>query len=240
LEAGLIKYLLLDLDDTLLKNNMEEFAPPYFSALSTFLAPYVKPEVMLPMLVKGTGAMIANTNPQLTLEQVFDAVFYPGIGVSKSILHPHLEIFYDQVFPTLKKYTAEIPSAQSMIRSAMDNNIKLVVATNPLFPLKAIQHRLTWAGLGQDIIPYELITSYESFHFAKPNPDYFKEIIHKLHAHPDECAMVGNDLLMDILPASEAGMRCFQISQEVPEKAVQPTHPVGDHSQVIPWVLNQP
>jgi hypothetical protein len=40
--------LLLDLDDTLLDTNIQEFAPAYFSSLSAALADRVAPDVMLP------------------------------------------------------------------------------------------------------------------------------------------------------------------------------------------------
>ena len=59
----MITHLLVDLDDTLLQNSMEIFAPPYYKALSTHLAAFVAPEVMLPKLLEGTNAMLKNTDP---------------------------------------------------------------------------------------------------------------------------------------------------------------------------------
>ena len=138
----MITHLLVDLDDTLLQNSMEIFAPPYYKALSTHLAAFVAPEVMLPKLLEGTNAMLKNTDPAVTLEHAFDRVFYPGIGVSKDKLHPSLVQFYDTIFPDLKKYTQQIPAAIEMVNHALEIGLKIVVATNPLFPLKAIEQRL--------------------------------------------------------------------------------------------------
>ena len=56
----MITHLLVDLDDTLLQNSMEIFAPPYYKALSTHLAAFVPPEIMLPKLLEGTNAMLKN------------------------------------------------------------------------------------------------------------------------------------------------------------------------------------
>lgn len=130
----MIKYLLVDLDDTILKNSMESFAPPYFKALSNHLAPFVKPDTMLPKLLEGTRAMLENTNPELTLEMVFDGVFYSGIGLEKEKLRPHIDQFYNSVFPILKQHTSELPQARVMVMEAIKTGLKIVVATNPLFP----------------------------------------------------------------------------------------------------------
>jgi FMN phosphatase YigB (HAD superfamily) len=232
----MITHLLVDLDDTLLQNSMEIFAPPYYKALSTYLAEYVSPQVMLPKLLEGTDAMMKNTNPSLTLEHAFDQVFYPGIGLSKEKIRPNLNEFYDSIFPTLKKYTSEIPEAKVMIKEALQIGLKIVVATNPLFPLKAIHHRLEWAGLSPKEIPYSLVASYETFHFTKPNPAYYEEILTKLGINSDKCVMVGNDPEMDIRPATSIGIRCFQIEKNPVETGRKNGYISGMQDQVIPWI----
>lgn len=232
----MITYLLVDLDDTLLQNSMEVFAPPYYKALSSYLAEYVAPQVMLPKLLEGTDAMIKNTDASLTLEHAFDRIFYPGIGLSKEKIRPNLDAFYDTIFPTLKKYTSEIPAAQVMINEALKLGLKIVVATNPLFPLKAIHHRLEWAGLSPKEIPYTLVASYETFHFAKPNPAYYKEILVKVNANPDECVMVGNDLENDIQPAKSVGIHCFRIDNDPDNMGQKNGYQSGLQDQVIPWI----
>ena len=78
-----------------------------------------------------------------------------------------------------------------------------MIATNPLFPRTAIYQRLEWAGLPPDKYPFSLIPSYETFHFAKPNPTYFAEFL-TISGWPDgPMIMVGNDLEHDILGSSE-------------------------------------
>ena len=72
--------LLLDLDDTLLNTNLDEFLPVYFEAFSGFLKEDVEPELMLSALLSGTRKMMANNDPSLTLRQVFDAEFFPKVG----------------------------------------------------------------------------------------------------------------------------------------------------------------
>lgn len=63
---------------------------------------------------------------------------------------------------------------------------RLVLATNPVFPREAILERMRWAGVER--APWEIITTYEEYHFCKPNPNYFAEILAKmglLGAGPD-------------------------------------------------------
>jgi HAD superfamily hydrolase (TIGR01549 family) len=217
---------------------MEIFAPPYYKALSTHLAAFVNPEIMLPKLLEGTNAMLKNTDPNVTLEHAFDKTFYPGVGVSKEKLHPSLVQFYDNVFPDLKKYTQQIPAAIEMVNQALGIGLKIVVATNPLFPLMAIRQRLIWSGLNPEEIPYSLIACYEDFHFTKPNPEYYQEMITKLNVKPAECVMVGNDIEMDILPALSMGIHCFRIENNEKSKILKDDFTSGMHQQVIPWIKN--
>ena len=81
----------------------------------------------------------------------------------------------------------------------------------PDFPLAAIKHRLTWAGLAAE--DFALITAYENMHFTKPNPQYYREIACKLNVNPHNCIMVGNDIMFDIQPAKEAGFKTYFVDE---------------------------
>ena len=97
--------LLLDLDDTLLDSNMNTFIPAYFQSLSGFLQERVDPERMLSALMSGTRKMMASDDPSRTLQQVFDAEFFPKIGIGREELQPRIDQFYEEVFPTLSYLT---------------------------------------------------------------------------------------------------------------------------------------
>ena len=86
--------LLLDLDNTLLNSSMEIFIPAYFQALSGFLKEQVEPKLMLSALRSGTRSMMANSDPSRTLQQVFDAEFFPRIGIAREELQPRLAQLY--------------------------------------------------------------------------------------------------------------------------------------------------
>lgn len=195
--------LLLDLDDTLLDTNLDVFIPAYFQALSDFLADRVKPDLMLSALMAGTRKMMANSDPSHTLRQIFDAEFFPKIGIERDVLQPRIDRFYEEVFPTLSYLTKPRPEAVRLVEWALAQGYRLAIATNPLFPLVAIHHRMRWAGLPPEHFSFKVVSAYEAFHFAKPNPAYFAEVLGRLGWPEGPVVMVGDNVQND-LPGSRA------------------------------------
>lgn len=204
--------LLLDLDDTLISNEMDAFQQPYLKGLGKHLSKLVKPDLMVHELLSATRAMVSNQRIDQTLEEVFDSHFYPALGLSKEALLPSIDEFYQVVYPTLKSLIAPRPKAIRVVEAAMAHGYRLVVATNPLFPKTAITQRLTWGKLSPDQYPFEIITSYETSHFSKPNPAYYSEIMAQLGWPNEPVMMVGNDLENDIKPAAQAGMATYWVA----------------------------
>jgi FMN phosphatase YigB (HAD superfamily) len=202
--------LLLDLDDTLLDTNMGAFIPAYFQALSKHLAQYVQPEKMLPALMQGTQLMLASDDPARTLQEVFEAYFYPKLGIPKEQLNPVLEKFYDEVFPSIGAVTTKREGAVELVDWAFARGYRVAVATDPLFPLKAVHHRIRWAGL--DPGRFELISSFETFHFSKSHPAYFAEVLGRLGWPNEPVLMVGNDIERDLKPAQSLGLKTYHAS----------------------------
>ncbi len=234
--------LLLDLDDTLLSNDIRTFLPAYLKALGKHLNSYVAPEKMIQELLAATQVMITNNTAALSLEHSFDQAFYPAIGHSKAELRTMLEQFYDTVFPDLAPLTRQRPEAIQLVESALEKGHTLVVATNPIFPRKAILHRLAWAGLAPEKVPFALVTDYESFHFAKPNPAFFAEILAQLGWPNQMAAVVGNSVEDDLLPAARLGIPAFwvvdppvPIPGEIRER-LHPSSASGSLSEVPDWL----
>jgi FMN phosphatase YigB (HAD superfamily) len=85
------------------------------------------------------------------------------------------------------------------------------LATNPIFPLAAIEERARWAGF--DSGTFDMVTSYETARATKPSPMYFLDIAAHLGLDPHECLMVGDDRDLD-LPAAEVGMQTFYVGRD--------------------------
>jgi HAD superfamily hydrolase (TIGR01549 family) len=201
--------LLLDLDDTLLDSNMEILIPAYFRLLSEYLADQVDPNKMLPALMSGTRKMMDSIDHSKSLREVFDLEFYPSIGLLREQLYPTIEQFYKDIFPKLRDLTKPRPEAQAFVEWAFSQGFTVVIATNPLFPRAAIYHRMDWAGLPHDKYPFQIVSSYENFHFTKPRPEYFAEVIAQMGWPDGPILLVGDDLDNDIAGASKLGLATF-------------------------------
>ena len=205
--------LLLDLDDTLLENDVNVFLPAYLQSFSQYVSHLIPPEIFIQSLITGTQLMMENNQPNSTLKEVFEAYFYQITGVERDEFEILADEFYASIYPELKKSMKVIPAAINLVESAFNRGYRVVIATNPLFPKTAIDQRLSWAGLHRDRFNFELVTTYENSHFAKPNPSYFAEILGKLGWSDDRYLVVGNDLEHDIVPANVLGLPTYWIDQ---------------------------
>ncbi|MBK9927082.1 MAG: HAD hydrolase-like protein [Anaerolineales bacterium] len=201
--------LLFDLDDTLLDTNIEAFIPAYFQSLSEHVASYVSPNVMLPALSSATKLMMSSDDPSRTLQCVFEADFYEKLGVSKQKLTEAIDYYYDNVFPGIEVKTKRRPDAAPLIEWALSKGYRLAVATDPLFPRKATLHRLRWAGL--DPSQFEIVSTFEDFHFTKAFPEYYAEVLGQLGWPDGPVLMVGNDAQRDLIPANRLGLKTYFI-----------------------------
>jgi FMN phosphatase YigB (HAD superfamily) len=205
----MLKNILLDLDDTLLDTNIDNFLPHYFKALGEKLSEFLPPDTMINLVLHATHEMMTNIDPGLTNENVFAAHFFHHIPFSEEKIKAKISDFYEIEFPKLKIHTNTISDVREMVIKLLNANKKITIATNPLFPARAIEHRINWAGLGG--LNFDLITTFENSHFCKPNLLYYGEVLKKLNADPAESIMVGNDEMNDIIPAKEAGLFTFRI-----------------------------
>lgn len=230
--------LLLDLDDTLLSNSMDAFLPAYLGALGKQLGHIYPATDMIKQLMLATQVMQQKRLPLYSLEQAFDQVFYPALGTTKEALKADLEHFYGEVFPTLQAVTNARPEAVELVKYAFAQGHQVVIATNPLFPATAIHQRLAWAGLPLEHYPYQLVTTYHFFHFAKPNPSYYAEILAQMGWPNRPAVMVGDTYDEDIMGSSGLGLPCYWLStsdQPLPDHA-HPLSTKGAFEGIRPWL----
>ncbi len=217
-----IEALLLDLDGTLLDLDIEAFLPHYLAALAPWISPWLEPGDFIRHLLASTGAMMANTDPARTNQDVFMADFFGRTGLDPAELLPVFDRFYREAFPKLAVHARRLPAARRLVEAARSRGRQLVIATNPLYPEPAIRERMRWAGV--DDFPYALVTSYEHMHACKPHAEYFLEILERLGAAagrpvpPEACLMVGDDPQRD-LPASAVGIRTWYVVRDGSEPA---------------------
>jgi FMN phosphatase YigB (HAD superfamily) len=231
----MIHALLLDLDDTLLENNVDRFLPAYLQRLGTYMNDLVPAERFIPLLLQATRVMAENIDPERTLERAFAATFYPSLGVSEDSLRPRIDSFYETEFPRLRSLTRPFAEAPRVVRQARERGFDLAIATNPLFPRTAIEQRLDWAGVPVSQNTYELITSYDAVHFAKPFPAYYAEALALLGRPPREAVMAGDNVDADLAPASLLGIPVFHVAS-----VADGPFPGGGLGDILPWIEGQP
>lgn len=223
----MIKAILFDLDDTLLDNKPERFLPPYFQALSAYVAHLVPPARLVAALQQATGVVLADHDSRRTNADVFWEAFVPLIGMPRATIEPITIQFYEDRFNDLARFAAPRAAARPVVQAAFDHGYRVVIATNPLFPRRAIEHRLAWANVPVTDFSYDLVTTYENMHTTKPQPAYYHEIAACLGLAPAECLMVGDDPLRDVAPAQAVGMPVFWVNDPPvtgPPPSVPPTY----------------
>jgi FMN phosphatase YigB (HAD superfamily) len=231
----MIKAVLIDLDGTLLENNQEKFLAEYLRILGDYLSDIAPAERIARELLAGTRAMVESNDPTRTLRDVFASRFYPSLGLLEQDLSERLEVFYRELFPSLKPLTKPIDGARRMVEWALHNDLEVVIATNPLFPLTAIEQLLDWAGLAVEDFSYALVTSYETAHFSKPSVAYYAEILGRLGRSPEQAVMLGDDLEADLRPANELGIATFHVLPTGSDEYAS-----GTIMQAISWIENDP
>ena len=204
--------ILFDLDNTLLENNMEAFVPAYLDALGGHMSNLYQQDEFVRNLMSATNAMVTNPGPASTNMEAFDLAFFPALGCTRADLEPLFEEFYCDHFPQLRSVTETKPEARPLMEWVFEQGYQVAIATNPLFPLTAIEQRLDWAGVPVEEFPYALVTSYESMHATKPHPAYYEEITQRLGVSEEKCLMVGDDWRLDMAPAHAVGMQVYWVA----------------------------
>ena len=206
----MLKAVLFDLDGTLLPMDQTVFMNDYFGRLYRRLAPLgYTPEVFLSAMKAGIAAMVKNNGSRTGEEAYWDAyVAVSGTDLDKEM--PVLEAFYETEFDKVADVCGYTPKAAKLVHSLKARGIRVILATNPLFPRIATEKRIRWAGLEPE--DFEFFTTFEDIGFCKPNPAYYKEVLRRAELDAADCLMVGNDVAEDMMAGGAAGLRGFLLT----------------------------
>lgn len=207
----MIQAVLFDLDDTLLGNQVDTFVPHYFGLLGEFAAELLPREQFLQALLTCTQMTIQNTDRALTNYAVFWQAFTAHTGLDARQTEQFFDRFYQELFPQLQDVVQRRPSARPLIQTCFDQGLTVIIATNPLFPRTAIEHRLAWAGVPVHEFPYALVTTMENMHATKPHPAYYTEILERIACAPENALMVGDSWKNDMVPAASLGIHTYWV-----------------------------
>ena len=221
--------VLFDLDGTLLRVQMTEFIPRYVDGLAESCRAYAKPKKFVRVMLDSIRELLkTNGDGEQTNEQRVYSFVQQRLGIPEAVLRETFQNFADNHLDSLKALIHPIPLAKKILQECLEQEIPLVLATNPVFPEFMIQARLRWAGL--DDIPFVHLSSFENSCYCKPQSGYFREILAQLQLAPERCLMVGNDADQD-MSAAAVGMQTFLVDTWLIERegANWPYDSRGDH-----------
>ncbi len=227
-----MKTVLFDLDGTLLPMDQDRFVNGYFGLLAKKAAPYgYESQKLIKTIWGGTAAMVKNDG-RCPNEEVFWRYFAGVYGEESRKDIAMFDAFYANEFRDAQRFCGFDPKAAEAVHLVHELGGRAVLATNPLFPEVATRTRLRWIGLEPE--DFVLYPTYQNINFCKPNLDYYREILRRLDARPEDCLMVGNDVAEDMV-ASRLGMCVFLVTDCLinTEGVDISVYPHGDFSALL-------
>ena len=229
------KYIFFDMDGTLLPMDSATFAKSYFKVLTKKMLPHgYEPEDLINGINAGITAMQYNdgTRPN---KDIFWNEFAKVTGKRVFSDLSLFDEFYEVDFQRISSSCGYNPEAKRTVALCKDLGYRVVIATEPIFPLVAMESRLRWAGINPIEVDY--ITSYETSSYCKPELGFYQELLSRFGISADECVMVGNDVGED-MPAGNLGMRTFLLTDCLinKEKADINRWEHGGYSQLQSWI----
>ena len=204
-----IKYIFFDMDGTLLPMDAEVFARTYFKLLTKKMLPHgYEPETIINGINAGITAMQTNDGTRRN-QEIFWEHFAEVAGERVYADRALFDEFYAVDFQRISSSCGYTPEAKRTVELCKELGYRVVVATEPIFPLSAMESRLRWAGIDPSEVDY--ITSYETSGYCKPDLGFYRELLERFGITAEDCVMVGNDVGED-LPAEELGMKVFLLT----------------------------
>lgn len=229
------KAVFFDLDGTLLPMDLDEFMHEYFNALgSTVASNGLDTHSFTEGLRYGIKAMSEDDSKRKNSE-VFWEAFYSIVPHDEARWNPIFEDFYENTFGAVGKNVIANPYAADSVKTLKDKGYPLVLATMPMFPLRAVQWRCSWAGVDWEV--FERITHFDNSTSVKPKLAYYEENLLALELKPSEVLMVGNNTKED-LACLELGMDAYLITDHLinPNDFDIETVKHGSFAEFYTWV----
>ena len=223
--APVIRAVLFDLDDTLLRLNLTAFIARYVSGAARLLAQAARtsPALLAKPYVKGFLAMDdQGRSDSLTNEQLFNQVFLAesGIPLDDPAIHDLVDFYESEIVPGFSGgivAARPVEGARQAIEAVRSEGLACALATNPTFSLACDRARMGWAGVCPE--DFDLVSTFSNSTRSKPSARYYQEFANMLGVRLEECLMVGNDSTRDFA-RPECGLRTAYVGHARPKKAV--------------------
>ncbi len=204
-----MKYVLFDLDGTLLPMDQDYFTVRFFETLANYMEKRgYERKTFQKALLAGITAEKNNNGKTLNGTLFYEAIT-EYLGESFLQDKDYFDNFNFTEFNDVKQYVGFTPRAAETVKKVKAAGAKLILASNPIFADEGQKARMRWAGVDPDDFDY--ITSAENSTYCKPKTEYYQEILTKIGAKPQNCVMIGNDT-GDDPPSINAGIQFFLLT----------------------------
>jgi FMN phosphatase YigB (HAD superfamily) len=201
----MLKAILLDLDNTLILFNESRFYQEYFRRIETRFADLMPADIFRKRLVRATHALLENNGQMINADYFMKAFTQESTNRRDRLWNRFLK-FYETEYDEIKVSVTFPDNLHETFHKIVRSGLKLVLASNPIFPLNVQMKRLSWAGL--EHFHFDLVTHIENMSFCKPRIEYYQQICRKINDPPQACLMVGNDPINDMI-AARAGLKTY-------------------------------
>ncbi len=199
---------LFDLDGTVLPMDLEEFMKLYFYNIGLHFKDDFDPTLLAKYIMESTHHMVKIKDGTSNYDK-FMTHFGELINDDMDYYITKFYDFYNMGFRNVKASTYQSKWMRKSIDLLKEKGYDVVLATNPLFPLHANHHRINWAGFEPEEFSY--ISSFEDNHYTKPHLEYYEEVLNNINRKPEECYMVGNDVVEDLV-VGKLGVKTYLIT----------------------------
>ncbi|MDD4184264.1 MAG: HAD hydrolase-like protein [Candidatus Izemoplasmatales bacterium] len=201
--------VMFDLDGTLLPLDEDKFIKIYFEGLGRrALQLGFNQQPFFDALKEGIRAMVKNDGTMTNDDRFFET-FSKLMKCKRFEVEPVFLDYYQNEFSSVRASSWDNPLAKPLIRYLNEQGIKVILATNPLFPRIATKERMRWINL--ETAEFCDVTTYDNSSFSKPNLDYYRSLIVKHNLEAKRTIMIGNDVFEDMI-ASRLGLKTFLVT----------------------------
>ncbi len=201
----MLKAILFDLDNTLVLYDEARFYTGYFRRIEKLFTDIMPVKKFEERLIGSIRDLVQNSG-KLTNAKHFMDTFAKGYEDRRNELWNRFLYFYETEYDKIEINFTLPNGLHETMGNIVRTGLKLVLASNPIFPYTVHMKRLAWAGLDQ--LSFNLVTHIENMSFCKPRIEYYLEICKKINESPEACMMVGNDPVNDMV-AAHTGMKTY-------------------------------
>jgi FMN phosphatase YigB (HAD superfamily) len=203
-----IKAVFFDLDGTLVDVKMNDFISSYIEGLACHFTDIARRYTVSSALREAMLVLLSGADGFDSNEKLFFAVLRQRLEIEPDLFFRRLESYCADGLAALRPLIRPLPLARQILDVCRARGLRMVVATNPIFPRPIIDARLAWGGFAD--FPFDLVTSIENTRYCKPDPRFFSDLLDSFGLAPEEAIMIGNDTEHD-LAAHGVGIPTFLV-----------------------------